>query len=150
MLKLHTAVETCGHVSWNVFASVFDYLDIVLYVLKHMDPDRHLQGTGVTNRTILENVKRLDASGKPIRIRLPLIPGFNDSEENVRATADFIAGFSNLEALDILPYHRMGEPKWGQLHQDYKLHGIAPHTKDRVFELADIARTYGIEVTVGG
>ncbi len=150
MLKLHTAVETCGHVSWNTFASVLDCLDIVLYDLKHMDPDRHLQGTGVTNRTILENVKRLDASGKPIRIRLPLIPGFNDSEENVRATADFITGFSNLEALDILPYHRMGEPKWGQLHQDYRLHGIAPHTTDRVFELADIARKYGIEVTVGG
>ncbi len=150
VLKLHTAVETCGHVSWNVFSSVLDYLDIVLYDLKHMDPDRHLQGTGVGNHLILENVRRVAASGKPIRIRLPLIPGFNDSEENIRATAEFIAGFSSLEALDILPYHRMGEPKWGQLHQDYKLHGVAPHGRERVFELADIARAYGIEVTVGG
>jgi pyruvate formate lyase activating enzyme len=150
MLNLHTAVETCGHVNWNTLSPVLDCLDYVLYDLKHMDPDRHIQGTGVNNRIILENVKRIDAAGKPIRIRLPLIPGFNDSEENVRATADFIAGFSNLDALDILPYHRMGEPKWGQLHQEYQLHGVTPPDKDRVYELADIARSYGIEVTVGG
>lgn len=150
VLKLNTAVETCGYVSWNIFNSVLEHLDTVLYDLKHMDPGMHLQGTGVDNQLILENAKRVDASGKPIRIRLPLIPGFNDSEENIRATAGFIASFSNLEALDILPYHRMGEPKWGQLHQDYKLHDVAPHGKERVFELADIARSFGIEVTVGG
>ncbi|MHC1697444.1 MAG: glycyl-radical enzyme activating protein [Geobacteraceae bacterium] len=150
VLKLHTAVETCGYVSWNIFKSVLDYLDLVLFDLKHMDPDMHQQRTGVNNRIILENAKHVDASGTPIRIRLPLIPGYNDSEENVRATADFIKGFSNLEALDILPYHRMGEPKWGQLDQEYQLHGVTPHNKDQVFELADIARTYGIEVTVGG
>jgi pyruvate formate lyase activating enzyme len=149
-LKLHTAAETCGHVSWNMLNSVMGYLDYVLYDLKHMDPDRHLQGTGVNNQLILENLKRVSASGKPIRVRLPLIPDFNDSEENIRATAAFIAGFSSLEALDILPYHRMGESKWGQLHQEYQLHGVTPPDKDRVYELADIARTYGIEVTVGG
>jgi pyruvate formate lyase activating enzyme len=150
ILKLHTAIETCGQVNWNIFNSVLEHLDYVLYDLKHMDSNRHLQGTGVDNRIILENAKRLGASGKPVRIRLPLIPDFNDSEENVRATAEFIAEFSNLEALDILPYHRMGEPKWGQLHQEYKLQGVVPHNKERVFELADIARKYGIEVTVGG
>lgn len=149
-LKLHTAVETCGHVSWNMLNSVMGYLDYVLYDLKHMDPDRHLQGTGVNNQLILENLKRIAASGKTIRVRLPLIPDFNDSEENIRATAAFIAGFSSLEALDILPYHRMGESKWGQLHQEYQLHGVTPPDKDRVCQLADIARTYGIEVTVGG
>lgn len=95
-------------------------------------------------------MKRIDASGKPIRIRLPLIPGFNDSEENVRATAGFIAGFFNLEGLDILPYHRMGEPKWGQLSKEYRLHGVTPPDRDRVYELAEIARSYGFDVTVGG
>ncbi|MDD2321810.1 MAG: glycyl-radical enzyme activating protein [Geobacteraceae bacterium] len=150
MLNLHTAVETCGHVNGETLSSVLEHLDYVLYDLKHMDPDMHLQKTGVNNRIILENVKRIDASGKPLRIRLPLIPQFNDSEENVRATAEFIAGFSNLEALDILPYHRMGEAKWGQLNQEYQLHGMTPPDKDRVYELADLARSYGIEVTVGG
>jgi len=149
-LQLHTAIETCGYTNWNTISSVIDYLDYVLFDLKHMDPDRHLQGTGVTNRLILENLKRIDASGKPVRVRLPLIPGFNDSEENVRATVEFIAGFANLEALDILPYHRMGEPKWNQLDMEYQLRGVTPPDRERVGELAEIAREYGLEVTVGG
>lgn len=148
--KLHTAVETCGHLHWDIFSSILGYMDMVLYDLKHMDPERHLQGTGVDNRLILENLKRVDSSGMTIRARLPLVPGFNDSEDNIRATSAFIAGLSNLEALDILPYHRMGEPKWGQLDRSYKLHGVEPPARDRIFELADIARKYGIEVTVGG
>lgn len=148
--RLHTAVETCGHVNWDVLSSILGYLDMVLYDLKHMDPERHLQGTGVHNRLILENLKRIDSSGIPIRARLPLVPGFNDSEDNVRATSAFIASLSHLETLDILPYHRMGEPKWAQLDLSYTLHGVEPHTRNQVFARAAIAREYGIEVTVGG
>jgi pyruvate formate lyase activating enzyme len=148
--KLHTAVETSGFVKWEILKSVLGFLDLVLYDIKHMAPERHLQGTGVHNGLILENLKRIDRTGIPFRARLPLVPGFNDSADNIRATAAFIAGLSNLEALDILPYHRMGEPKWGQLDRSYTLHGVAPPGRDQVFELADIAREYGIEVTVGG
>jgi len=149
-LKLHTAIETCGYANWDVVSPILDCLDHILYDLKHMDPDRHLRGTGVDNRVILENLKRVGASGKPVRVRLPLVPGFNDTEENVRATASFIAGFPGLEALDILPYHRMGEPKWGQLDREYPLHGVSPPDRERVLKLAEIARGCGIEVTVGG
>lgn len=149
-LHLHTAIETCGHASWETMQPVMEYLDTVLYDLKHMDPKRHIQGTGVNNRLVLDNLKRIDLLGIPIRVRLPLIPGFNDSEDNIRATSEFLVGLVNLEALDILPYHRMGEPKWGQLDQTYKLSGIKPHDKDEVYRLADIARSYGFEVTVGG
>lgn len=131
-------------------APILELMDIVLYDVKHMDPDRHRLGTGVSNNLILDNLKRIDSLGIPIRVRLPLVPGFNDSEANIRATATFVAGLANLEALDILPYHRMGEPKWGQLGETYSLHGIAPHTREHVYECAEIAREYGIEVTVGG
>jgi pyruvate formate lyase activating enzyme len=148
--NLHTAIETCGHTSWNTISSVIDYLDYILFDLKHMDPQRHLQGTGVTNHLILENLKHIDATGKPIRIRLPLIPGFNDTEENTRATVEFICNFANLQALDILPYHRMGEPKWGQLDLEYQLQGITPSVQEHIGKLADIASSYGITVTVGG
>jgi pyruvate formate lyase activating enzyme len=148
--KLHTAIETCGYATWDVVSPILDCLDCILYDLKQMDPDRHLQGTGVGNRVILENLKRIDARGKTMRVRLPLVPGFNDTEENVRATAAFISGLSGMEALDILPYHRMGEPKWGQLDREYLLHGVKPPERERVYELAEIARGYGIEVTVGG
>jgi pyruvate formate lyase activating enzyme len=148
--KLHTAVETCGFVAWETIKSVLGVLDMVLYDIKHMDTERHLKGTGVHNGVILQNLRLMDTSGISIRARLPLVPGFNDSVENVRATASFVAGLSNLEALDILPYHRMGEPKWGQLDRMYTLHWLTPPGRDHVFELAGIAREYGIEVTVGG
>lgn len=147
---LDTAVETCGYVAWRTMEGVLPYLDRVLLDIKHMDPDSHARGTGVDNRLILENLRRLDDRGIPIRVRLPLVPGFNDTEENVRATADLIAGLRNLEALDILPYHRMGEPKWGQLERNYTLHGIIPLGSEEVCALADCAREYGFKVTIGG
>jgi pyruvate formate lyase activating enzyme len=148
--KLHSAIETCGYSQFETMRPILELMDIVLYDVKHMDPESHRLGTGVANGLILDNLKRVDSLGIPIRVRLPLVPGFNDSAENIRATASFVAGLANLEALDILPYHRMGEPKWGQLGETYNMHGIAPHTREQVFECAEIAREYGIEVTVGG
>lgn len=148
--NLHTAIETCGHVKWSTLKSILKHIDLVLYDLKHMDTSEHRRLTGVPNELILENLQRIATLGLPVRVRMPLIPGCNDSPENVRATADFVAGLSNLEAFDILPYHRMGEPKWGQLDQPYELHEVSPHSRDHVFELVDIARQYDIEITVGG
>ncbi len=148
--NLHTAVETCGQTQWSVISPILPFIDLFLYDIKHMDPEKHRRLTGVANQLILENLQRIDEYGTPFRVRLPLVPGLNDGVENVRATARFVAMLPHLEAMDILPYHRMGEPKWGQLDRSYALHSVRPHTKEQVFELADIAREYGIQVTVGG
>lgn len=148
--KLHAAIETCGYWKWETMRPILRLMDVVLYDVKHMDPERHRQGTGVGNDLILDNLKRIDSLGVPVRVRLPLVPGFNDSAENIRATASFVSGLANLKALDILPYHRMGEPKWRQLGQAYGMHGVAPHTRDQVYGCAEIARQHDIEVTVGG
>jgi len=148
--KLHTAVETCGYWKWEKVRPILGLMDIVLYDIKHMDPDRHRQGTGVANDLILDNLNRVDTLGIPLRARLPLVPGFNDSADNIRAVASFVSGLASLETLDILPYHRMGEPKWGQLGQLYSMHGVVPHTRDQVYACAEIAREYDIVVTVGG
>jgi pyruvate formate lyase activating enzyme len=148
--NLHTAIETCGHVRWSTLQSVLRHMDLALYDIKHMDSMEHRRLTGVPNDLILDNVQRTASLGVPVRVRMPLMPGLNDSAENVRATAAFVAALPNLEAFDILPYHRMGEPKWGQLDRSYGLHGVKPHTQEQVIELLDIAKEYDIEVTVGG
>jgi len=148
--KLHTAIETCGYANWETFRPILAFMDMVLYDLKLMDSEEHRRQTGVTNNIILKNLQRIDQLGIPIRVRMPLVPGLNDSPENIRATAAFAASLANLQAIDILPYHRIGEPKWGQLDRSYNLHGIAPHTKEQLDNLVAIAREYGIEVTVGG
>jgi len=147
---LHTAVETCAHVPWKTMEGILPFLDMVLMDIKHMDAGQHLRGTGRDNRLILENLSRLDTLGIPLRIRLPLVPGFNDGEENIRATASHVASLRNLHGLDILPYHRMGEPKWHHLEREYTLHGVVTPGAGDVYALADIAREYGFDVTIGG
>lgn len=91
-LFVHTAVETSGHVPNEVFKSVLEYLDLVLFDIKHMDPVVHKRHTGVDNRLILENLRTLIESGREFVIRVPLIPGVNDTEENTRAMAEALKG----------------------------------------------------------
>jgi pyruvate formate lyase activating enzyme len=147
---LDTALETCGGAPWNSYQSVLRYIDTVIYDLKHLDSKKHIEYTGVPNGVFLENLKRIDALGLPIRVRLPLVPGFNDSPESIRAVAAFVASLKNLQALDILPYHRMCEPKWEHLERFNQMHGIPSQPMDQVRTLAELARESGIEVTIGG
>ncbi len=146
----HTAIETCGHAPWESYAALLDHLDLVLCDIKHMDPERHRELTGVSNERILENISRLSQAGIPLRVRLPLIPGCNDSDENIEATAKFIATLPTAEGLDILPYHRLGEPKWGQLDREYPMNGVLPPPREHVLGCAEIAEKYVEGVSVGG
>lgn len=148
--RLHTTIDTCGYVGWSTFRSILRYVDLVLYDLKHMDSDAHRRLTGVPNELILDNLQRIDRLGLPVYIRLPLVPGCNDSAENVRATAAFAASLHSLERLDILPYHRLGEPKWRQLGSAYRLHDLEPPGRQQVYDLADLAREYKIPIGIGG
>ena len=148
--NLNTAIETCGFTSWETFEPILRFVDLVLYDIKHMDSGEHRRLTGVPNELILANLQRIRTLGLPVRVRLPLVPGCNDSPDNVRATAAFVASMPNVQALDILPYHRLGEPKWGELDRSYELHGVLPPGKEHVEGLADIARSYDISVRIGG
>ncbi|GAI65461.1 unnamed protein product [marine sediment metagenome] len=104
---IHTTLDTCGHVKWEVMAEILDYVDLVYYDLKHMDTVRHGELTGVGNELILDNATRIPQSGKPIVIRIPLIPGCNDSEENIKTMAEFVTGIKVVR-VDIVPFHQLG------------------------------------------
>jgi pyruvate formate lyase activating enzyme len=145
-----TAIETCGAAPWKSFQSVLKYINTVIFDLKHMDPEKHLKYAKISNNLILENIRHIDALSIPIRIRMPLVPGFNDSDEDIKATAAFVSGLKNLQAFDIYPYNRMCEPKWTHLGIHNELQGVPPHAIDEVARLAQIARDFGITVTVGG
>lgn len=148
--RLHTTVDTCGQMRWDTLRSILRHVNLVLYDLKHMDSSEHRRLTGVPNELILENLQRICALGLPVHVRIPLVPGCNDSPENIEATAAFVRGLPNIRSLDILPYHRLGEPKWRQLDQPYDLHGVSPPSRDEVFALADVVRAHDLEVRVGG
>jgi pyruvate formate lyase activating enzyme len=148
--RFHTTIDSCCYVRWQTFQPILRYVDLVLCDIKHMDSGTHRRLTGVPNELILENIRRISEMGVAIYIRVPLIPECNDSEVNIRATASFVASLPNVRQFDILPYHRLGEPKWRQLDRPYPLHGLQPPDRDHVFSLADIAREYELEVHVGG
>ncbi len=148
--NISTAVETCGYAKWETMEPILPHLDMILFDIKHMDSTVHKKLTGVENTRILENLRNIDTLNIPIRVRLPLIPGFNDTPENLAQTAAFASSLSNIIALDILPYHRMGEPKWNQLEREYALDGVTPHTKQHVLELVDAISSYPLTITIGG
>lgn len=147
---IHTALETCGHVSWKAFESVLPYVDLFLFDFKHADPRRHEEGTGVSNRRILENLLRLDRAGKEIVIRVPLIPGFNDSEDDLRQSLAFIARLGRVRRIDLLPYHQLGKPKYEKLGEAYPMPQPLACEKEKVLALKRIVEEAGYMVTLGG
>ena len=115
---LHTALDTCGYAPWTMMKKLVDHVDLVLYDLKHMDPKKHREATGKDNRLILKNVTRI-ADHKPLRIRIPLIPGFNDSHEDIRAIARFVKKELDSVPIDLLPYNKLGESKYDLLDKNF-------------------------------
>ena len=108
---LRTALDTSGLAEWRSLERVARKVDLVLYDLKLMDDTKHKEYTGVSNRAILENLRRLSTLGRAIRVRIPLIPGVNDGPENIRLTAGFLKPLANIEQVSVLPYHKGGRAK---------------------------------------
>ncbi len=146
---IHTAVETCGVAAEHVLARVAPVTDLFLYDLKLMDERRHRQVTGVSNRAVLDNLARLVASGARVRVRLPLVPGVNDDEENLEATARFLASLG-LRELDLLPYHRAGLAKYARLGRAYALPDLPPPSAEAVEAAVARFGRAGVAVRVGG
>ena len=115
---LHTAVETCGFANSDSLLTTVPYVDLFLYDIKEIDAQRHKLYTGVDNDLILKNLALLSKAGASIVLRLPTIPGLNDSEERFRGAAELAEKYSGVQAVDILPYHRAGNVKYGKLGLD--------------------------------
>ena len=144
---MHTTLDTCGYVSWEIMAGMLDYVDLVYYDLKHMDTVRHGELTGVGNELILDNARRISQSGKPMVIRIPLIPGCNDSEENIKAMAEFVTGMKVVR-VDIVPFHQLGSKKYERLGMTYRLGGAKPYQEDEIQAFKDTLQSYGLEVEI--
>jgi pyruvate formate lyase activating enzyme len=132
-MNFHTAVETCGYVSWTALSALMPYTDTFLYDIKHMDSGRHLELTGQPNELVLENARRLASSRSELILRTQIIPGKNDDWPNLLAIARFAVELS-VKRWDLIPYHRLGEGKYGQLGTDYGLTGVEPPEQDQMRE----------------
>ncbi len=137
---LHTAIETSGYADWNSMENVIRFIDFIIYDIKSMNSDIHRRFTGVSNEIIISNLTRLcqKFSKRPVMVRTPVIPGFNDSEEDIIAIKDFVGRFHNVVDYELLIYHRLGEPKYGYLHRNYPMKGVLPPTKERIERLKQL------------
>lgn len=146
---IHTAIETCGFASWNILSEIAKNTDLILFDMKHLDPIKHKQGTGASNEQILENLKELAKMTRNIRIRIPIIPKFNDSEEELRKIAEFMT-LNDLQEVDLLPYHVYAEGKYKMLGRKYELAGAQPPTEEQMESFRALFESYGLKVTIGG
>jgi pyruvate formate lyase activating enzyme len=119
---LHIALDTCGVASSERYQRVLDWVDLVLYDLKIMDSERHKAATGIHNDLILQNARLLAARGVPLWIRTPVIPGYTDDPDNIRAIGRFIRErLPTMERWDLLAYTNLGRPKYHRLDIPYQL-----------------------------
>ncbi|MDD5127197.1 MAG: glycyl-radical enzyme activating protein [Dehalococcoidales bacterium] len=145
---LHTAIDTSGFAPWHVFKQVLPYTDLLLYDVKHMDSQIHKEATGVDNLLILENLRKLSKKKVKIWLRIPLIPGFNDSEDNLRKTGD-LAKEIVAEKVTILPYHEWGRTKYEKLGRSYKWVQAVRPDRQYVQEVKELLQGLNLHVTVG-
>ena len=142
---LHTALDTSGYARWELYERALPYVDLVLFDLKHSEPTAHQVGAGVDNALILENLRRLAASGVEILVRVPTVPGFNASPEVMAGMARVVAGLPAPVVMELLPYHRLGEGKYVSLGQERPEMQATPPDGELLDELVQVVRGMGVE-----
>lgn len=118
---IHTCLDTTGYCDTQSLLDVLEVTDLVLFDLKHMDSDRHEEVVGVPTKLIHENLRAIVGSGTDVIIRIPYIPGFNDDDENMEATARFVKEVTPNSHVDLLPYHELGANKYESVGMEYSM-----------------------------
>ena len=151
MQGINTAVETCGHVPWDHIEGVLPVIDTLFYDLKHMDDTVHKRLTGEGNRLIMENLLKIDQGSQSLDIivRLPVVPGLNDDDDNLRAIGEFCKNMKKLKEIQLLPYHRLGIETYRVLSRNYTLEYVAAMDDDALKPKADLLKQMGLRVRIG-
>ena len=153
--KIHTCLETEHYVDQSILERIYPFVDLVITDIKHMDTHKHREYTGVGNEIILQNIIETAQRKIPLIVRIPVIFGHNDDEENIRATADFIAGRlgKNILQVQLLPYRQLGLEKYETLGLVYPMTGFQPPEREiwekQILNLVELLKTYNIPAVAG-
>lgn len=145
-MKLHTALDTTGHLGAKVTDAMLADIDLVLLDIKSFDPATYRRVTGVELQPTLDFAKRLDQMGKKMWIRFVLVPGLTDDPANVDGLADFVASLKMVERVEVAPFHKMGEFKWNELRLPYELADTQPPTREAVLQVHQVFSSRGLTV----
>jgi pyruvate formate lyase activating enzyme len=147
--KLHTCLDTTGFARWEVLKDLLPLIDLVLLDIKHMDSTESVALVGVPNDLTLENARKIAAEGTALQVRIPVIPGLNDSDQNIQATSEFCVELgSSLKIVQILPYHRLGTAKYERLQKEYSLKDLLPPDDARMESIRTMIESYGLRVRI--
>ncbi len=148
---LHTAIETTAFASYDeVIARALPHLDVCLMDIKHMNADKHRAFTGQSNALCLENARRIAQNARRLIIRVPTIPGFNDTQGEIGDIARFAASLPGVEEMHLLPYHRLGQDKYRWLGREYTLPAIRPPENEQMQTLLHVVQQTGLRGQIGG
>jgi pyruvate formate lyase activating enzyme len=143
-------VDTSGLAAWKTLQRISPKVDLFLYDLKVMDSERHRQYTGVSNELILSNLRALALQGSRIAVRMPLIPGVNDDDENLSQMCVFIASLPHPPSVSLLPYHKAGVDKYARLRKTYALPGMESPSEERIAEIKTTLQRFGLDIKLRG
>ena len=147
---VHTAVDTCCYASGSVIKKIAPLANLFLCDVKHINPDKHKQFTGVENGQILENLSFLTKSNCPVIIRIPIVPGFNDTVEEIGAIVEFIKSLKTIQQIDLLPYNSGGVSKTRRLGRSGEILDRQRPGETIMQTLAANIRREGFDVNIGG
>ncbi|MBC8181932.1 glycyl-radical enzyme activating protein [candidate division KSB1 bacterium] len=145
--EIHTTIDTCGFAPYSVFEKIDPFVDLYLYDIKICDDELHKKYTGVSNNLIHGNLVRLSKLNKNINIRIPLIPGVVDTEDNITNLIRFISTLKNIKQIDLLPYNKIGEGKYEKINRKNLLGAIDFQSNLEIERIANKFKTLGIKVT---
>jgi pyruvate formate lyase activating enzyme len=144
-MGIHTALDTNGYYGDRLSDAELETVNLVLLDIKTWDPERHRKLTGMDNGPTLEFARRLAARKRPVWLRFVLVPGLTDDPENVGSIARFVAGLGNVERVDVLPFHQMGQFKWKKLSIPYTLEDVEPPSQEVVERACAVFREAGLK-----
>ena len=147
---LNTAIESTACMSFDKIEKLLPYLDLYLMDIKHMDSEKHKKFTGQPNELILENARKLAEKAKKLIIRVPVVPTFNDTPEEIEAIARFASTLPGVEEIHLLPYHRLGQDKYEGLGRKYEMAHITPPSEQHMEMLLKVAQNTGLKAQIGG
>jgi pyruvate formate lyase activating enzyme len=144
---IHTAVETALNVPWTVVDNIRAQVDLFLIDVKVAHRKKHLETTGLDNKMIIDNLRKLADTGSRIWVRIPVIPGVNDDVEEMKAIADLVSGIKNIESVELLPFHNMAQSKYDSLNMEYKAEGRKTPSKSTLASLIQVLREKNLPVS---
>ena len=150
-LDVNTAIETTGFAKWETIQKYLPYLDYVLMDIKHMNSAKHKEFTRQPNELIHENARKIAESGMvDLTIRVPVIPTFNDTPQEIYDIAMFAASLPGVERLHLLPYHRLGQGKYEGLGREYLMGDLPLIPNEHMQLLLENAQKSGLKCQIGG